>query len=277
MLLYQDGVELEPKKDFREIKGMPEIHTTIAPPSGSEMWLEYERDFSDIFFGGVNFTDESNGWVAGTRGIILHTADGGETWEMQDSGLLDPEENFDLVMAEDIALNRIHFADPYYGWVCGEWGIVLRTIDGGETWELLDTGVEGTLFDVDFVTRDLGIAVGIDGVLVRTIDGGETWENLKTGFEGNHLFAITFRKYGDRQDDPFCIGRGAFIYSSLFEEPTQPGDYWLPIPHMAVERKFVWLNAITFTCETDGWIVGEKGLIMNSKDSGSSWEIVEYQ
>jgi len=277
VVVFQDGVELEPNKDFREEKEMPEIHMTVAPPSGAEIWLEYQRDFSDIFFGGVSFTDESNGWVAGTNGIILHTSDGGKTWAAQDSGLLDPAENFDLVMAEDISLNRIHFVDPYYGWACGEWGIVLRTTDGGETWELLDTGVDKTLFDLDFVTRDLGIAVGIDGVVIRTTDGGETWKILNTGFEGNHLFAVTFRKYGDRQDDPFCIGRGAFVYSTLFEEPTKPGDYWLPIPHMGLERKFVWFNAITFTCETDGWIVGEKGLIMHSKDSGSSWEIVEYQ
>jgi photosystem II stability/assembly factor-like uncharacterized protein len=277
MNVYQNGVKLEPKKDFREIEGMPEIHAIVAPSSGAELWLEYQRDYSDVFLSGISFTDESNGWVVGTNGTILHTADGGNTWELQDSGLLDPNKNFEMVMAEDIALNRVYFVDPEYGWACGEWGVILRTIDGGKTWELSDTGVDKTLFDVDFVNRSLGIAVGVDGIVIRTTDGGSSWKTLTTAFEGNHLFAITFRKYGDRQDDPFALGRGAFIYSTLFEAPTLPGDYWLPIPHMAVERKFVWFNDITFTSETDGWIVGEKGIIMRSKDSGSSWEVVDYQ
>jgi photosystem II stability/assembly factor-like uncharacterized protein len=277
MKVYLDGVKLEPKKDFREVKGMPEIQMTVAPPPESKISLEYQRDLTDIFLGGLSFTDEDNGWVVGTKGIILHTSDGGKNWEIQDSGLLDPVKNFDRFMCEDVALNRVHFVDPYYGWVCGEWGIIIRTKDGGNSWEILNTGIDKTLFDLDFVNRKLGIAVGIDGIVLRTLDGGDTWKKLSTGFEGNHLFAITFRKYGGRPDDPFCIGRGAFIYSTLFEEPTKPGDYWLPIPHMEVDRRFIWFNAITFTCETDGWIVGEKGVIMRSKDSGSSWEVVEYK
>lgn len=277
MNFYQNGVKLEPKKDFQEVEGMPEIHTTVAPPSGAELWLEYQKDFSDIFFSGLCFTDENNGWVVGTKGIIIHTADGGKTWELQDSGLLDPAKNFDMVMAEDIALNRVHFLDPSYGWACGEFGVIIRTTDSGKTWELLDTGEDKTLFGVDFINRNLGIAVGIDGVVIRTTDGGATWKKLFTAFEGNHLFAVSFRKYGDRQEDPFAVGRGAFIYSTLFFAPTLPGDYWLPIPHMAVNRKFTWFNSVIFTCETDGWIVGKKGLIMSSKDSGSSWTVVDYQ
>jgi len=46
---------------------------------------------------GVWFADSLNGWVCGANGTILHTSSGGETWELQESGVsVDLEDVFFL-------------------------------------------------------------------------------------------------------------------------------------------------------------------------------------
>jgi hypothetical protein len=58
------------------------------------------------------------GWVIGDGGTILHTANGGQSWEVQESGT-----SFDL--------NDICITDENNGWICGESGIILHTGNGG--------------------------------------------------------------------------------------------------------------------------------------------------
>lgn len=36
----------------------------------------------------VRFLDGANGWAVGDEGTILHTTDGGSTWEVQSSGVM---------------------------------------------------------------------------------------------------------------------------------------------------------------------------------------------
>ena len=59
-----------------------------------------------------------NGWVVGDSGIIIHTSDGGNTWEYQESGTI-----------EDLL--SVCFVNTYNGWICGDSGVILHTDNGG--------------------------------------------------------------------------------------------------------------------------------------------------
>ena len=52
----------------------------------------------DVYYESLCFTDEKNGWVVGWSGRILHTDDGGYSWQLQDSGT-------------SANLQWVHFAD----------------------------------------------------------------------------------------------------------------------------------------------------------------------
>ena len=67
----------------------------------------------------ITFADETRGWAVGYPGIILYTADGGETWTYQESGT-------------EAVLNCVSFADGLHGFISGSGGVILRTEDGGE-------------------------------------------------------------------------------------------------------------------------------------------------
>lgn len=61
-------------------------------------------------------------WIAGAPGsVVLHTHDGGATWELSKTGHAAP-------------LRSLYFLDEHRGWAVGALGTILATRDGGRTW-----------------------------------------------------------------------------------------------------------------------------------------------
>ena len=63
--------------------------------------------------------------------LFLNTTDGGKTWHPQHSGV-----------TED--LQHIVFIDEKHGWIGGD-RVLLRTENGGETWQVTREGLENRL------------------------------------------------------------------------------------------------------------------------------------
>ena len=61
-------------------------------------------------------------WVAGTPGTqVLHTADAGHTWQVRPTG-------------QNLPIRAMAMADERHGWAVGDFGLILATSDGGQTW-----------------------------------------------------------------------------------------------------------------------------------------------
>lgn len=77
----------------------------------------------------------------------------------------------------DASLNSAYFTDDTTGYVVGGWGwgagVILKTIDAGNTWEL--KSVSNSLECVYFSSKDTGYAVGEGLTIMKTIDAGNTW------------------------------------------------------------------------------------------------------
>ena len=54
----------------------------------------------------VYFTDNLNGWIVGSNGVMLHTINGGTNWDMQ-------------ISSEDENLTDVFFIDSIHGWITG--------------------------------------------------------------------------------------------------------------------------------------------------------------
>jgi photosystem II stability/assembly factor-like uncharacterized protein len=126
-------------------------------------------------FTALQFVDPQHGWLAGL-GLILATADGGQTWTPQFSGG-DPISSF-------------AFVDARTGWAVGRLSLV-GTTSGGQRWEQRDT-TDPPLVEVSFASADLGWGVpraapapsGSAGGaalqsarLAATADGGQSWDD----------------------------------------------------------------------------------------------------
>lgn len=115
----------------------------------------------------VKFITPKKGWIAGEKGTILYTEDGGDTWEAQESGT-----------EQDI--KSIIFVNEKTGWAAGDRGVIIHTEDGGKTW-VAQGDIISTLNKVYFVNEKEGWAVGNEGTVLHTIDGGKKWEKINAG------------------------------------------------------------------------------------------------
>ncbi|MBU0691429.1 hypothetical protein KKC97_14315 [bacterium] len=58
-------------------------------------------------------------------------------------------------------------------------GVLLAITAFAGEWEWQNPLPQGnSLYDVEFVTDEIGWAAGLHGTLLRTSDGGETWERI---------------------------------------------------------------------------------------------------
>jgi photosystem II stability/assembly factor-like uncharacterized protein len=72
----------------------------------------------------------------------------------------------------------ICFIGPDTGWVAGGAdGTILRTYDGGETWQTVYTGPDH-LRSIEFATKDVGFSGSVNDTFLRTLNGGDTWQDI---------------------------------------------------------------------------------------------------
>jgi photosystem II stability/assembly factor-like uncharacterized protein len=129
----------------------------------------------------ISFVDAQHGWVAGKYppgygepagyGFVYATSDGGATWHRQYS---DP-----------LRVNTVFFVDPSYGWLSHDNAkIIMRTKDGGQTWQSCDIVTEhsgfSSLQSLDFIDRQHGWSAGTLGYLLGTSDG-QHWVEENSG------------------------------------------------------------------------------------------------
>ncbi|NOX62061.1 MAG: DNRLRE domain-containing protein [Chloroflexi bacterium] len=131
----------------------------------------------------------------GGQGGILHSADGGFTWEEQ----FQPEG----VTAMMINLEMV---DELTGWAAGEYGVVLFTEDGGATWVQQDAPADNVIENLDVYDRNLVFAAGMEGVILRyaqpdrRLVAGPQWVNEVDGDLGEWSEAYLRKINGDDMD-----------------------------------------------------------------------------
>ncbi len=77
-------------------------------------------------------------------------------------------------------LYSISFPTEEIGYICGENGTLIKTIDGGNHWTPFSTGSQNTLRTVSFPASETGYVISSFGELFKTYDGGDSWAKLTT-------------------------------------------------------------------------------------------------
>ncbi len=102
--------------------------------------------------------------AVGERGHVLFSTDAGLTWTQ-------------VQVPARANLTAAYFADQRHGWAVGHDEVILRTEDGGDTWQRTHYAPENMrpLLDVWFADADYGLAVGAYGAMYQSNDGGRSW------------------------------------------------------------------------------------------------------
>ena len=139
----------------------------------------------------------------------------------------------DLRHVEDASLRSVFFIDPQEGWIVGDEGVILHTIDGGKRWERQPTGTRASLRSVQFLTPFVGWAVGREelpygqgsvGVILFTSDGGLEWKKqLPNTLPGLNQVRFVDAKTG------FLCGDGSDQFPFGVFKTTDSGKSWEPV------------------------------------------------
>jgi photosystem II stability/assembly factor-like uncharacterized protein len=155
-------------------------------------------------------------------------------------------------------LLSVSFPNEKEGWVCGRWGLVLHTADGGLTWSRQETHTDFTLASIFFVDTKNGWAVGDGGTIIHTDDGGNTWVKQKS--------PVPFYLMGVHSITPL---KGWIVTEKTHILHTTDGGKIWSVQFKDVEFN---LRAISFSDTKYGWAVGEYGYIYRTSNGGATWK-----
>ncbi len=144
----------------------------------------------------------------------------------------------------------------------GDYGTVVRSSDGGRSWQQAAVPVSGLLTAAHFIDAQRGWAVGHGGVVLATVDGGVTWTLQQELPEKPVLLSVHFVS----PDEGFAVG----AYGSAWRT-GDGGRSWTP---MAVGEGYdadLHLNHIFATRSGALFAAAETGLAFRSTDGGATW------
>ncbi len=190
----------------------------ILSDDDGKTWRQAKDVPTRVLLTSVCFIDEKRGWASGHWGEILHTEDGGETWKLQRTDTNVDQPLFSVYFSDashGIAVGlwslAVRTADGGATWetvkmptlpgadkagpnlyelfadkagtvyIAAELGLVFKSSDDGQTWNLIKTGNKGS-FWAGLVLPDNSVLVGgLNGKIWRSSDAGKTWSELNSG------------------------------------------------------------------------------------------------
>ena len=187
---------------------------------------EYAGGLVDVYFWDENrgmTVGGTDGTTAGTQVVVLMTEDGGNTWTKRFTSTGNTEWGW-----------KITFPTPTTGYVSVEnwnWNTppakVLKTVDGGMTWEEITITNSKPLQGLGFITENVGWSSG-RGTTSITTDGGATWEQLD--LDGN---INRFEFFGDTLG--YAMGRKIYKYEF---KPTTDAEDAAPLAGFTIATGF---------------------------------------
>lgn len=225
---------------------------------GGRTWSKHDLNTTDDI-NEIYFRNEENGYLVAGRTMFI-TRDAGRTW--QETKLYKPGD-FRNGTPEFLS---IRFADRKRGLIVGSIlnrgdavvdSLVMRTEDGGETWQRIVVPSKKELFHLDFNGSTHAWIVGDEGMILASIDGGLTWRSQSSGTK-MPLYNVDFRD----DYEGYAVGKSGTILRS-----ETGGTTWKMV-HTGYKETFL---RVDFADDNNGWIVGYRGSILRSSDKGISW------
>lgn len=200
--------------------------------------------------------------AVGGGSTIMYSEDEGETWDIH----LNP-----AGLPNSTEFLSINYFDDMNGYAAANYGKIIRTTDGGQSWELIYNNQDDFLLidriDIYLKDAETAIVVGYDNLVLKTTNGGETWETSITP-EGFFPNSIAFAN----STTGYIVGR---TDSAIILKTVDGGDNWITQPLNVLGIPLY--SDIYFIDENEGIISGSdegKVFIYKTFDAGNTWDTV---
>lgn len=234
----------------------------------------------------VNFPTDKDGWAVGHDGVVLHTSDSGTTWVKQldgratqklltdyfqaqvDAGQADAQRylqdtQLNYANGPEQSLLGVWFKDALHGFVCGSFGTLLATNDGGQTWEswvekvdsempLHYYSIKGTKNGI-FITSEKGTIFRMDAEKKRFVSN-------KTDYTG------TFFNLLDAGDSVLALG----LRGTAYRLKGAGAAKWEKLETGVVAA----FSASTPVANGEALLVTQSGQLLMTRDSGDHFQLI---
>jgi photosystem II stability/assembly factor-like uncharacterized protein len=255
------------------------------------LFLNLNDDLHDL-----HFINEQSGWVVGQNQTLLATAAGDVGWSR--APVLFPLENLtgvffvndqvgwvtgdisgNQIMGQvgfsgngggypvqlevfDKPLNSLFFLDGNSGWVAGDEGLLAMTVDGGNKWEIIPPFTAETIYDMGFTPAKSGWIVTGNSGIFHTKDG------ISWSIEKVDRVIDIFSVFIQDEDNVWACGN----YNTILHRHAGPDGeaVWDYKNIEEASPNMIW-NDIFFSDPSNGWMVGNFGLIYRTTDGGDHW------
>ncbi len=177
-----------------------------------------------------------------------------------------------------VQINSITFFNPDTGFVVGDFGIILTTINGGKDWTLIevDTFTTSNRFSPNVflgknynssksnTTSMSAILCGDEGTIYRSVNMGFSWTTIPSNTSLN-INGLTKYDIPSFFDIVYAVGDSGLILKS-----TDDGLTWTKQASETAEN----LNSVAFFNADTGLAVGNNGIILRTINGGVSWIII---
>jgi photosystem II stability/assembly factor-like uncharacterized protein len=223
----------------------------------------------------VFFYNDTLGWAVGHDATILHSQDGGLTWQVQ---LYKPT-------LEKPLLNIV-FKTPLEGIAIGAYGLLFRTLDGGKTWknefhsefllpddieylaELKQEDEEAYLDEASSILPHFNrlvldgrklYMVGEIGLIAKSNDFGRNWQVFDEIYQGSFFdMARTIK------GNLLVVGLRGHVFRSL-----KNGTPW----QQRQTNTTALINDIVLTNDGRIFLLANNGTLLESNDDGQSYRL----
>jgi photosystem II stability/assembly factor-like uncharacterized protein len=299
--------------------------------------LEFGSFLDEALLMSLEFSDQNHGYVTG-MGCILKTDNGGDEWDItyinEDAAIYDisvvnsntafavAETNEQILILKtenegaDWYVCGENFTDPLYsiafqdetnGYAGGNWGLLVVTENGGNTWELTETATNNLIGGIKFNQNEL-VIYGSGGYFARSEDSGSNWQEYSSGTMNGkirsvdlqcqngiavgdcNIFLITEdggasweKKYLEWDNDPDLINH---IYTKIFPDKIDiyGNDYNTGNSFHAIseDNGMNWdiisfddiqIDDIYFLTDETGWLVSALD-IYKTENGGQNWDLL---
>src|SRR5208283_5361363 len=161
------------------------------------------------------------------------------------------------------SLNSVFFTDSNNGCAAGDFGTIIKTIDGGTTWTIYYSGNPNGLNSIYFTDNNTGYIAGLDAstggdLILKTNDAGSTWNKVYSGpaFWLNSIYFPT-------NNVGYSVG-----FNSEILKTTDAGITWTHQNSGITDD----LESVYFTDQNTGYIASQDGIILKTNNGGTTWD-----
>jgi photosystem II stability/assembly factor-like uncharacterized protein len=288
----------------------PTSRLLLRTKDGGRSWEEINRSddwnqASPII--DLRMRSMQDGWVTQERHPMLHSADGGQSWERSPGYKTAREMSFagdrlwvwdaddtiggfraflrrsddagrtweTLYQRKALIARQIHFVSPQVGWLSSQAG-VLRTTDGGRAWQMTAVNPPEIGDGLYFAGNQLLFAFkgrfrGGNNDLLRSLDGGRSWHTVAQAIGDQPQVVFGSPQVGWLSYSSTQSGPD-YPYPDRLLHTTDSGETWTEAAAKLPTR-----SVIALADETHGVAVGGyPDLILTATaDGGQTWNRVD--